>query len=199
MTTKLAHRVAQLAGTAKKEEVALEKRLNTAVIDGNSKIESGLFEKVTDLRTHSSKQSKESTNSIVLEVSKVSPPILQTIVESHNSLLNRVELLEVKLAEKQTKSQSELLGVLASATKKLEKIEKRKFPVLSLGGVDKKLGQASMEIASVVTTLSARLDQTDASIDAIQASVARKRVFDFDFDRESFSDLLIKVTATERT
>lgn len=195
----LQHRIDQLAGTAEKEEIALEERLNKAVVSGNESIQGGLMTAVSSLADAREKHTESTTQSVISELSKVSPPILKMIVESHNALLDRVESLETKLAEKQVKSQSELLRLLGSATKKLEKIETRKFPKLNLGGVDNGLKLASIELAGAVVKITERIDRQDGNIKAIQASVNRRREFDFDFVREDLSDLLKKVVVTERT
>ena len=197
--SKLRHRIDQLAGTAEKEEIALEERLNKAVLHGNAKIEGDLTNAVASLADARRKHTDSATNSVVSELSKVSPPILNMIVESHKGLLGRVESLELRLEEKQVKSQSELVKLLGSAARKLENIETRKFPVINLGGVDKGLKSASIELAGAVTMITESIAQQDLQIKALQNTMNRRRVFDFDFIREDYSDLLVKVIATERT
>lgn len=196
---KLAQFRRQLEGTDEKEKAELDESLNKAVLHGNLGVELSFSDSVQKIGESGRKHTDSATKSIVTELSKVSPPILQMIVDSHNGLLERVELLEDSMTKKQVKDSSELLKTLGSAAKKLEKIEKRKFPVISMGGINRGINDVSVELTTAMALISRRLDDQDKVIKAVRSTVGKKRVFDFDFIRKDSSDLLVKITATERT
>ena len=193
----LSHRRRILEGTDVKEKIALDESLKGAVDYGVGGIKREFSDSVRRIGESSKKHTDNATNTIVTELSKVSPPILEMIVESYNGLLERVGTLEAGFNENQAKSQSDLMKTLESAAKRLDKIDKRKFPVISLGGVTGDIRGVSTDLTLAVGMIEERLKKQDAAIKAIQTTVARKRAFDFDVIRDG--DLLKKVVVTERT